>query len=148
MHISMDNVYNDNNNVTRSIYQALVITTQGLEWTLNIKEFSFIGENVLKNSQNIILMLGTTPFVTNEFYVNDKLISVALNHTIAFIDLFDFFNEDGMLQIFVHSFNSSLLVLTCFVQILSTCYLKFTFLFSMLWNALRQCLLPSMPPWS
>jgi hypothetical protein len=147
MHIFMDNVYNDNNNVTRFVYQALIFTTQGLEWTLNIKKCSFIGKNLFKNSQNIILMLGTTS-LANEFYINDKLISVVSNHTIAFIDLFEFFNEDGTLPIFVHLFNSSLLVLTCSVQILSTCCFKFTFLFSMSLNASRLCLLPSMPPWS
>ncbi len=109
MHISMDNVYNDNNNVTRSIYQALVITTQGLEWTLNIGKFNIIRKNLPKNSQKIVLTLGTTPSIANDFQVNDELISIASNHKITVIDLCDFFDEDGTLPIFVHLFNSSLL---------------------------------------
>jgi hypothetical protein len=57
MHTSKDNVYDDNNNVIKSIYQALVITTSGLEWTLNINKFSIIGENLPKISQSIVLTL-------------------------------------------------------------------------------------------
>jgi len=102
-------------------------------------KFSIIGENLRKNSQNIVLMLSTTPFIANDFHVNNELIGIALNHKIPFIDLCDFSNEDGMLPIFVHLFNSTLLILTFFVQILSTCWLKFTLLFSMSWNALKQC---------
>ncbi len=102
-------------------------------------KFSIIGENLPRNSQNIVLMLSTTPFIANDFHVNDELIGIALNHKIPFIDLCDFSNEDGMLPIFVHLFNSTLLILTFFVQILSTCWLKFIFLFSMSWNALKQC---------
>ncbi len=86
--------------------------------------------------------------IANDFQVNNKLIDVTPNRKIAFIDLCDFSNEDGTLPIFVHPFNSSLLILTCSVQIFSTCCLKFTLLFSVSWNALRQCVLPSMPPWS
>jgi len=129
-------------------FLASITITQGLQWTFNTRKLNIIGENLPKNSQNMVLMLGTIPFIANDFQGNDKLIDVALNHKIAFINLCDFFDEDGMLPIFVHLFNSSLLNLTCSLQILSTCCLKFILLFSMSWNALRQCLLPSMPPWS
>jgi hypothetical protein len=44
MHTSKDNVYDDNNNVIRSIYQVLVTTTQGSKWTFNIGKFSIIGK--------------------------------------------------------------------------------------------------------
>ncbi len=141
MHISKDNADNDNNNVTRSVYQASVTITQGLEWILNSRKFNIMGENLPKNSQNILLTLGSTSFVTNvianDFQINNKLISVVPNHKITFIDLCDFFDEDGMLPIFVHPFNFSLLILTCSIQILSTCCLKFTLLFSVSWNALK-----------
>jgi hypothetical protein len=50
MHTSKDNVYDDNNNVIRFVYQALVTTTQGLEWTFNIGKFNIIGENLPQNS--------------------------------------------------------------------------------------------------
>jgi hypothetical protein len=33
-----------------------------------------------EKSQNIVLMLGTTPFITNDFQVNDELIDFAPNH--------------------------------------------------------------------
>ncbi len=127
-------------------FLASITTTQGLEWTFNIRKFNIIGKNLPKNSQNIALMLGTTPFIANDFQGNDELIDVTLNHKIAFIDLCDFFDEDKTLPIFEHLFNSSLLILTCSLKILSTCCLKFTFLFLMSWNVSRQCLLLSMPP--
>ncbi len=152
MHTFKDNVYDDNNNVIKFVYQALVTTPQGLEWTLNTGKFNMIGETLPKNSWNIFLMLSTILFIanaiTNDFQINNELIGVIPNHKTTFIDLCDFSNKDGTLLIFVHPFNSSLLILTYFVQILSTCCLKFTLLFSVWWKALRQCLLPSMPPWS
>jgi hypothetical protein len=84
MHISRDNAYDDNNNVIRSVYHALVTNTQGLEWTFDINKFNIIGKNLFKNSQNIVLILGTILFVindiANDFQVNDELINVASNH--------------------------------------------------------------------
>jgi hypothetical protein len=35
VHISKDDTYDDNNNVTIIVYQVPIIITQGLEWTLN-----------------------------------------------------------------------------------------------------------------
>ncbi len=153
MHTSKDNVYGGNNNVIKFVYQTLVTTTQGLEWTLNIEKFNIIRGILPKNSQNIILPLNITMsivnVIANDFQVNDELINVVLNHKIAFINLCDFSDEDGILPVFVHSFNSSLLILIYSIKILLTCCLKYTlFMFSLSCNALRQCLLPSMPPWS
>jgi hypothetical protein len=134
MHTFKDNVYDDNNNVIKFVYQALVSTSQGLEWTLNIRKFNIIGENLPKNSWNIVLMLSIIFFIANvianDFQINNELIGVIPNHKIAFIDLCEFSNKDGTLLIFVHPFNSSLLILTYYVQILSTRCLKFTLLFS------------------
>ncbi len=116
MYTSKDNVYDDNNNVIIFVYQALVTTTQGLEWTFNTGKFNIIGENLPKNSWNIVLMLGTISLIANvianDFQINNELIDVAPNHKIAFIDSCDFSNKDGTLLIFVHPFNSSLLILT------------------------------------
>jgi hypothetical protein len=50
MHTFKDNVYDDNNNVIKFVYQALVTTPQGLEWTLNTGKFNMIGETLPKNS--------------------------------------------------------------------------------------------------
>jgi hypothetical protein len=52
MHTSKDNVYDDNNNVIKYVYQASIMTTWGLEWTLNIGKFNITGENLPQNSQN------------------------------------------------------------------------------------------------
>jgi hypothetical protein len=65
MHTSKDNAYDDNNNVIRFVYQTLVTTTQGLEWILNVENFSIIGGILPKNSQNIVLTLNITSFVAN-----------------------------------------------------------------------------------
>ncbi len=127
---------------------ASVTIAQGLEWTLNTGKFNIIEEILTKISQNIILTLGTTPSIANDFQVNDELMGVVSNHQIAFIDLCDFSDEDGTLPIFVHLFNFSILILTCSLQIFSTWCLKFTFLFLVSWNALMQWLLPFVPPWS
>jgi hypothetical protein len=109
-------VYDDNNNVIRFVYQDLVTTIQGLEWNFNIGEFNIIGESLPQNSQNIVLMLSIISsianVIANDFQVNNKLIDVAPYHKIALIDLCDFSDEDGMFPIFVHLFNSSLLILT------------------------------------
>jgi hypothetical protein len=35
MHISKDDAYDDNNNVTIIVYQVPIIIAQGLEWTFN-----------------------------------------------------------------------------------------------------------------
>ncbi len=137
VHTSKEKVYDDNNDVIRFVYQASITTTQGLEWTLNIGKFNIIGEILPKNFQNIVLMLGIIPFIANDFQINNELIDVTPNHKITFIDLCDFFNEDGTLPIFVHSFHSSFFIITYFVQIFLTCCFKFTLLFLMSWNALR-----------
>jgi hypothetical protein len=109
MHISKD-IYDDDNNVIRSIYQALVNITLALEWTFNVRKFKIIGKNLPKSYLNTILMLSIIVYVANvivhDFQIKDKLISIALDHEIAFIDLCDLFNKDGMLPIFVHPFNS------------------------------------------
>jgi hypothetical protein len=65
MHTSKDNVYDGNNNVIKFVYQTLVTTTQGLEWTLNIDKFNIIRGILPKNSQNIILPLNITMSIVN-----------------------------------------------------------------------------------
>jgi hypothetical protein len=109
-------MYDDNNNVFRSVYQALVTTIQGLEWTFNIGKLNIIGESLPKSSQNIVLMLGISSsianVIANDFQVNNELINVAPYQKIAFIDLRNFSDEDEMFPIFVHLFDSSLLILT------------------------------------
>jgi hypothetical protein len=83
-------------------------------WLLLYKDWN--GLSILGNSISLgkvspkvlktVLMLRTISSIANDFQVNNKLIDVALYHKIAFIDLCDFSNEDGMFPIFVHPFNS------------------------------------------
>ncbi len=91
MHTSKDNLYDDNNNVIIFVYQALVTTTQGLEWTFNTDKFNIIRENLPKNSQNMVLMLGIVPFfvnvIANDFQVTNELFNLILNHKIAFMNV-------------------------------------------------------------
>jgi hypothetical protein len=51
VHTPKDNVYDDNNNVIRIVYQASITTTQGLEWIFNSGKFNIIRENFPKISQ-------------------------------------------------------------------------------------------------
>jgi hypothetical protein len=44
VHISKEDAYDDNNSVTRSIYQVLVNASQGLKWILDGKMFKIVGE--------------------------------------------------------------------------------------------------------
>jgi hypothetical protein len=50
IHISKDDAYDDNNGVTRSIYQVPVNVSQGLEWILNGRMFNIVGEKHWKSS--------------------------------------------------------------------------------------------------
>jgi len=91
VHISKENAYDDNNNVIRFVYHASVSTTQGLEWTFNTDKFNIIRENLPKNSQNMVLMLGIVPFfvnvIANDFQVTNELFNLVLNHKIAFMNV-------------------------------------------------------------
>lgn len=49
VHISKDNVYDDNNNVTRLVYQDPFPNAQH-EWTFNVGRFKIVGENLPKSS--------------------------------------------------------------------------------------------------
>jgi hypothetical protein len=49
VHISKDDVYDDNNNVTRLVYQDPLPNAQH-EWTFNVGRFKFVGENLPKSS--------------------------------------------------------------------------------------------------
>jgi hypothetical protein len=49
VHISKDDVYDDNNNVTRLVYQDPLTNAQH-EWTFNVGRFKFVGENLPKSS--------------------------------------------------------------------------------------------------
>jgi hypothetical protein len=44
VHISKEDAYDDNNNVTRSIYQVPVNASQGLKWIIDGKMFKIVGK--------------------------------------------------------------------------------------------------------
>ncbi len=50
MHISKDDMYDDNNNVIRFVYQALLLSAQGLEWSFQFRKFEIVGKNFPKSS--------------------------------------------------------------------------------------------------
>jgi len=56
VHVSKDKMYDDNNNVIRSIYQVPVLGDFRFEWRVNARKFRIVGESLLKSSQNIVLM--------------------------------------------------------------------------------------------
>jgi hypothetical protein len=45
MHISKDNAFANNNNVTKSVYQVLLLNAHELGWTFCASRFRTIGEN-------------------------------------------------------------------------------------------------------
>ncbi len=55
VHVSKDKMYDDNNNVIRSIYQVLALGDFRFEWRVNARKFRIVGESHLKSSQNIVL---------------------------------------------------------------------------------------------
>jgi hypothetical protein len=65
VHVSKDKMYDDNNNVIRSIYQIPVLGDFGLEWRVNAKRFRIVAKDLTKSFQNIVLTPKTTTFVTN-----------------------------------------------------------------------------------
>ncbi len=66
VHVSNDDAYDDNNSVTKSIYQVPVNVSQGLEWIFNGRTFKIVGEKWLKSSKDIIMTLGITVSITND----------------------------------------------------------------------------------
>jgi hypothetical protein len=56
MHVFKDNVYDDNKNVIKSIYQVPIIDDFGLKWMENFEKFTIVVKNLSKTPQNIILM--------------------------------------------------------------------------------------------
>jgi hypothetical protein len=65
VHVSKDEMYDDNNNVIRSIYQVLIFGDFGLEWRVNAGRFKIVVESLPKSSQNIVLTLEIVAFVLN-----------------------------------------------------------------------------------
>jgi len=62
-YVSKDEMYDDNNNLIRSIYQVLVFGDFGLEWRVNAGRFKIVVENLLKIFQNIVLTLEIVAFI-------------------------------------------------------------------------------------
>jgi hypothetical protein len=49
VHISKDDAFNNDNNITRFIYQVLLPSAHRLGWTLHVDRFRTIGENLPKS---------------------------------------------------------------------------------------------------
>jgi hypothetical protein len=52
VHVSKDKMYDDNNNVIRSIYQVPVLGDFGLEWKVNAERFKIIAKDLTKSSES------------------------------------------------------------------------------------------------
>ncbi len=65
IHVSKDDAYDVNNNVIRFIYQVSIIGDLDLVWRVNSERFKIIAKNLLKSSQNTILMPETVAFIAN-----------------------------------------------------------------------------------
>ncbi len=66
VHISNDDAYNDNNNVTKSIYQIQFSTRRACNGWSIVNIFKIIDNSMSKTSQNNMFMLGIFPYVVNE----------------------------------------------------------------------------------
>jgi hypothetical protein len=65
IHVSKDKMYDDNNNVIRSIYQVPILCDFGLEWRVNAERFKIVAKDLRKNSQNSVSTLKIATFVAN-----------------------------------------------------------------------------------
>jgi hypothetical protein len=65
VHVSKDKMYDDNNNVIRSIYQVLVLGDFSLEWKVNAERFKIVAKDLTKSSENIVLTPKIVTFVAN-----------------------------------------------------------------------------------
>ncbi len=100
VYVSKDEMYDDNNNVIRSIYQVLVFGDFGLEWRVNAGRFKIIVENLLKSFQNIVLTLEIAAFVfkccPHLVEIKQEVVPKRVDPQFLFIDLCDSFDVDGM----------------------------------------------------
>ncbi len=62
-------MYDDNNNVIRSIYQILVFGDFGLEWRVNVGRFKIVAKTFPKSFQNIVLMSKIVTSVANAIHI-------------------------------------------------------------------------------
>jgi hypothetical protein len=65
LHVSKDIYYAKDNVVLSYVYQVLDVNLGGMFWTINKARYQIICENVLNNSQDIVLTSGTTTLVAN-----------------------------------------------------------------------------------
>jgi hypothetical protein len=65
LHVSKDVYYAKDNVVLSYVYQVPDVNPGGMFWTINKARYWIIGKNVLNNSQDTVLTLGTTTSVAN-----------------------------------------------------------------------------------
>jgi hypothetical protein len=64
-HVSKDVIYGENKVVISSIYQVPCSIVHGLHWMVNVGRYRIASESLLKNYQDMVLMLGTIRSITN-----------------------------------------------------------------------------------
>ncbi len=63
LHISKDVLYDSNNLVSSLLYQIPTTSSQGHQWDLSYDQYRIIGDSLIHNSQDTILMPGIACFV-------------------------------------------------------------------------------------
>lgn len=105
--MSKDVTYNANNNVSNSVYQMQITTTQGQEWVVSFGCYRVVGDNIFIHSQETIftpiiatyvvkatIARGNTTEDIDDLDADLQPFDIA--HSFVFIDLFSLSFEEDM----------------------------------------------------
>lgn len=70
IHVSKDVAYGENKLVISSIYQVPSFIVHGLHWMVNVGRYRIDGENILKNSQDMVITFDTIGSIANGVMLN------------------------------------------------------------------------------
>ncbi len=65
IHVSRDDVYDDNNVVKNSIYHESISNPNGVHWDVKARRYMIVGNNFIQCSQGTIFTPGIIAFVVN-----------------------------------------------------------------------------------
>jgi hypothetical protein len=79
IHVSRDDVYDDNSVIKNSIYQESVANPNGVHWDVKARRYRIVGDNLIQCSQGTILTPRTIAIVANvapkAFVVKQKMLN-------------------------------------------------------------------------
>jgi hypothetical protein len=110
IHVSRNDVYNDNSVVKNSIYHEYISKHIGVHWDVMARRYKIVGDNLIQCSQGTILTPGIAASMANvapEAFVvkqealdkEDTLVSSSHFLSSTFIDLSNFYNKDVSLLV-------------------------------------------------